>query len=117
MVKFGVALRTLVQGYAGKPSPACARPMRDTMPCRPLCHVSKWVVELETFRKACKTRHLNVSDLRVQINRREIRVCPNTVHLRRIRLCPAAETNRRGTDGADDCSLSEQYWGMPAYRR
>jgi hypothetical protein len=34
---------------------------------------------------------------------------PNTVHLRRIRLCPAAETNRRGTDGADDCSLSEQY--------
>jgi hypothetical protein len=41
----------------------------------------------------------------------EWRVNANTVHLRRIRLCPAAETNRRGTDGADDCSLSEQYWG------
>jgi hypothetical protein len=38
-----------------------------------------------------------------------VHASPNTVHLRRIRLCPAAETNRRGTDGADDCSLSEQY--------
>src|SRR6516165_8310184 len=34
-------------------------------------------VEAETFRKPNKIRDLNVSGLRVQINRREIRVCPH----------------------------------------
>ena len=43
------------------------------------------------------------------LGREVLTLSRNTVHLRRIRLCPAAETNRRGTDGADDCSLSEQY--------